>query len=97
MVGSLSGAVERSGGMEFGEEKRETLGSHLQDMRLRKEKIKKGKGVVEEKVLRNLIFLQYLELVTDPFEFLRFIDEKAQHCWLSGISMTALNLSWEAT
>lgn len=29
MVGSLSGVVERSGGMEFGEEKREILGSYL--------------------------------------------------------------------
>lgn len=43
MVEGMSG-VERSVGVEFGEEKKETSGSHLQDMRLRKEQVnKKGK------------------------------------------------------
>lgn len=43
MIEGLSG-VERSAGVEFGEEKKETSGSHLQDRRLRKEEAnKKGK------------------------------------------------------
>lgn len=42
-MGEGLSSVGRSAGVEFGAEKKETLGSHLQDMRLRKKINTKGK------------------------------------------------------